>query len=47
MGCIDILGILEIRIGVKMIYIGVGIDFFKYFGKGGWEEDGILLFRSR
>lgn len=30
-----------------MIYIGVGTDPFKQSGKGGWEEDGTPLSRSR
>lgn len=30
-----------------MIYIGVGTDPFKHSGKGGWEEDGTPLSRSR
>ena len=39
MGCTHILGISEIRIEAKMIYIRVGTDPFKQSGKGGWEED--------
>lgn len=37
MGCTDILGILEITTGAKLIDIDVGPDPFQWSGKGGWE----------
>lgn len=36
-GCTDILGILEITTGAKLIDIDVGPDPFQWSGKGDWE----------